>query len=241
MAERQNLPAWQRNSRFLDEVKGLRNPLQLLEADSHEPEIMEQAIRAWAAIDVDVKEYINARIAYNLLVGIDELRRRLDRGNNHLSNIRTGTRLTAERVEALNRSGSFMEDEDEDTDFIDFGNEGFDEVDEGDMPPIPMGVDRGPDAPFTDEDEAELAEAFIGLDESPAGVFVAQEPELPAPPPKRKASPPKRKASPRKRKPAAKKPASKKASSRKSNNKDNGVGTSVEVLDEDGTPVQPTA
>ena len=236
MAERQNLPAWQRNSRFLDEVKGLRNPLQLLEADSHEPEIMEQAIRAWAAIDVDVKDYVNARIAYNLLVGIDELRRRLDRGNNHLSNIRTGTRLTAERVEALNRSGSFMEDEDEgddeDTDFIDFGNEGFDEVDEGDMPPIPMAIDRGPDGPFTDDDEEELAEAFIGLDESPSGVFVAQEPE---PEPPVQAQAPKRKASPRKRK------ASKKASGRKSDNKDNGVGTSVEVLDEDGTPVQPSA
>jgi hypothetical protein len=216
---------WQRDSLFLDEVKGL-SPFRLLEASSHDPVELEQAIQAWAGIDQEVKAYLNARLAYNVLIGVDELRRRLDRGNNHLSSIRTGTRLTAERLETLNEAqeegfGSLNPLDDEDLLF-----------DEGSLGGMEMAPDSDED--FTDDDEAELAEAFMGLDESPGGVFVAQEPEpqVQAQAPTQAAE---RKASPRKRK------AAKKASGRKSSDKDNGVGTSVEVLDENGHPMQPSA
>jgi len=229
MPDDRNIPAWQRDSRFLDEVKGL-SPFRLLEAESHDPGSLEAAVQGWAGLDPEVKDYLHARLSYNLLIGIDELRRRLDRGNNHLSNIRTGTRLT---VDAIERNGTPRQAP---------AGGGF----EGDDFAIPMDeeamlmegtaleVDIDPELPLED---VHAMQAFEGLDQSSSGVFVAQDPEglmqqemaaSIAPPPR----------APRKRAPAKKKAAPKrKSTSRKRSSKSNGAGKPV-VLDENGNPVQ---
>ena len=101
------LPAWQRDSFFLDEVKGLA-PFRLLEVSSHDDVALEQAVQAWAQMDPDVKAYLQARLDYNTLLGLDEIRRRLDRGNNHSGSVRTGIRLLVQQGGGAQPSDSDM-------------------------------------------------------------------------------------------------------------------------------------
>ena len=90
------LPAWQRDSFFLDEVKGLA-PFRLLEVSSHDDVALEQAVQAWGQMAPDIKEYLQARLDYNTLLGLDEIRRRLDRANSHSGSVRTGIRLLVQQ------------------------------------------------------------------------------------------------------------------------------------------------
>jgi len=77
-------------------VKGLA-PFRLLEVSSHDDVALEQAVQAWTQMDPDVKAYLQARLEYNTLLGLDEIRRRLDRANSHSGSARTGIRLLVQQ------------------------------------------------------------------------------------------------------------------------------------------------
>ena len=165
----QQLPSWQRDSFFLDEVKGLA-PFRLLEVSSHDDVALEQAVQGWAQMDPDVKAYLQARLDYNILLGLDEIRRRLDRGNNHHSSVRTGIRLLVQQQDGAPQSEAAE---------------------------MVGGEDFGPGTAQVPMDEASIEEdldpaaalaAFEALDNSSNGVV-----EVAPPAPKRKRAPAKKK------------------------------------------------
>ena len=166
------LPAWQRDSFFLDEVKGL-SPFRLLEVSSHDDVALEQAVQAWAQMDADVKAYLQARLDYNLLIGLDELRRRLDRGNNHSASVRTGIRLLVQQ-NGGDAGGGSIENVPEEM------------LEESGFAPGTAQVPMDEASIDEDLDPAAAMAAFEALDNSASGVV-----EAPAPP-KRKRAPAKK-------------------------------------------------
>ena len=174
----QQLPAWQRDSFFLDEVKGL-SPFRLLEVSSHDDVALEQAVQAWAQMDSDVKAYLQARLDYNLLIGLDELRRRLDRGNNHHSSVRTGIRLLVQQ-EGGDAGGGSIENVPEDM------------LEGADFAPGTAQVPMDEASIDEDLDPAAAMAAFSALDNSASGVVEVA-------PAKRKRAPAKKKGVSRRR------------------------------------------
>lgn len=238
-SRRPNLPAWKTDHPALTQVRALA-PLALLEADARDTAGLNAAVDQWESLDDGVKEYLRDRMAYNALILGDAQRRLMARIEDHLGSIRTGTRLTVEELKALVAvggpsmgvdfadaeafDGDFVDDEEDDEDFVD-EEEDEDFVDDEDdvvRGSVPDDVDLdGVDAHEL-FDRMEAGEKYI---EAPgAGSEQAAQPKQP------KRRPAKRK---------AKAPAKRRASS----TQDNGAGKAVtpEVFDKDGNQVSPEA
>ena len=251
-----HVPAWQRESTFFGELRGLE-AYMLLSVPTADEFGLNEAVDRWAQLDPEVKDYIKTRMTFNVLAGLDEVRRRLDRAVDHMGSVRTGTRLT---VEELKRRAAprrrYREDEDDfgddadlDDDFDDEDDFGDEEEDPASFDPqtvedfgAPLAADGDTFSPTNGAGDATVLDydPWEGM-EDPAGgggdgltaeaAFAEDEDDLdeePPPAPKRKRTPPR----PRKRKQSAK-------SKSKSKSAMAGKAKMVTptVLDEDGHPL----
>ena len=96
MAPRQNrsnrLPNWKRESPFFNEINSLE-AFDLLSVPAQDSQMLNQAVDEWEKLDPVVKDYLNARMQYQMISAFNLLRQRMDRAIDHLGSIRTGTRL----------------------------------------------------------------------------------------------------------------------------------------------------
>ena len=212
-------PPWTTLGEFHRQMADLA-AVDLLAADVDDDNSLASGLHGWLSMDEGERDYIMARLAYFNLVGLDEVRRRLDRLIDHGASVRKGMRLSVqelielrEAVETSGVSGGFGEDdfgdEDAEDDAEDAEDAGYDEADFAD--------DKG------DDDDP-----FAGMelvDEDGNTIETRDDPK------------------PR-RKPAAKKRPAKKRAAPKSraDSGTNGAGSAVsaaDFIDKDGSVVSP--
>ena len=86
------LPNWKRESPFFNEINSLE-AFELLSVPAQDSQMLNQAVDEWEKLDPVVKDYLNARMQYQMISAFNLLRQRMDRAIDHLGSIRTGTRL----------------------------------------------------------------------------------------------------------------------------------------------------
>jgi hypothetical protein len=85
-------PLWRRDSPFYSEINSL-DIAELLSVPAQDNQSLNAAVDQWERLDPVVKDYLNARMQFQMISAFNLLRQRLDRAVDHLSSIRTGTRL----------------------------------------------------------------------------------------------------------------------------------------------------
>ncbi len=162
---RNRLPAWRRDSPFFNEINSL-DAFELLAVPAQDSQMLNHAVDEWEKLDPVVKDYLNARMQYQMISAFNLLRQRLDRAVDHLASIRTGTRLIEAqgREEAPQQARRPAPQQVHPSEFE--GDEG-DEEDFGDMPDAEFEKMPDPDFVAAAQRDIRSREETTAYEESP--------------------------------------------------------------------------
>lgn len=151
---RNSRPLWQRNSPFYNEITNL-DAFELLSVPAQDSQGLNAAVDQWERLDPVVKDYLNARMQYQMIGAFNLLRQRLDRAVDHLSSIRTGTRLLVQGEQSPRSAPQRPDVVEEPTEGPEFGEM----PDEGRDERTTKGFDGAEDMAFLDAARGQIGNA----------------------------------------------------------------------------------
>lgn len=96
-----SVPVWQQDSQFFRLVSRL-DSAALLAVPPGNDQRLNAAVDAWEALDATTREYLTCRLLFAEVAGMNALRQRIDRCENHLAAIRHGLRILVDVTRQAN-------------------------------------------------------------------------------------------------------------------------------------------